>query len=273
MSNIESNQIGFSDEFTYNNEGIKYEITQDGKLMLYVEDCAKALGVTDTKTLKNGSTSTTVRWNRVYEDLVGIEKIANAGDFKSLDKDIKKHIRNELKSMTISESELYLWSFRVDSEQGKLFRNWLANVVLPSLREYGIYVTGMENMTPEQIKKVTDERVERYILRKFGISIRRSLTDAIKQILNPAPHEGYIYANYTNALYRVLFGMECKPYKASLGLGEKDSLRDTVDDNTLTSIAKAEEFMGNLIISGVSDLNTLENMIANWYANYSPVIN
>ncbi|MCC0684091.1 hypothetical protein [Clostridioides sp. ZZV14-6345] len=82
-------QIGFSDEFTYNNHASKYEITQDGLLKLYVEDCAKALGVVDNKVLKNGEISSTVRWNRVYDDLVGIEKIANVGDFKKLDKDIK----------------------------------------------------------------------------------------------------------------------------------------------------------------------------------------
>lgn len=262
-------QIGFSDEFTYNNQPIKYEITQEGTLQLYVEDCAKALGVTDTKTLKGGTKSITVRWNRVYEDLVGIEKIANVGDFKKLDKDTKANLRNEMKTMTITESQLYLWSFRVSSEQGKLFRDWLANIVLPSLREHGIYVNGMENMTPEQIKKVTDARIERYILRKFGIGIRRGLTDTIKQVLNPSPNQWYIYANYTNALYRVLFGMDCKPYKESLGLSEKDSLRDAVDDDTLETIAKAEEFMGSLIMSGISDINILENLVANWHINYT----
>lgn len=262
-------QIGFSDEFSYNNQPINYEITQEGRLQLYVEDCARALGVIDTKILKDGTKSITVRWNRVYEDLVGIERIANVGDFKKLDKEAKANLRNEMKSMTITESQLYLWSFRVSSEQGKLFRDWLANTVLPNLREHGIYVDGMENMTPEQIKKVTDARIERYILRKFGIGIRRELTDTIKEVLNPSPNQWYIYANYTNALYRGLFGMECKPYKESLGLSEKDSLRDAVDDDTLETIAKAEEFMGSLIMSGISDINILENLVTNWYVKYT----
>lgn len=200
---------------------------------------------------------------------MGIEKISNLGDFKKLDKEAKANLRNEMKSMTITESQLYLWSFRVSSEQGKLFRDWLANTVLPNLREHGIYVDGMENMTPEQIKKVTDARIERYILRKFGIGIRRELTDTIKEVLNPSPNQWYIYANYTNALYRGLFGMECKPYKESLGLSEKDSLRDAVDDDTLETIAKAEEFMGSLIMSGILDINILENLVTNWYVKYT----
>lgn len=262
-------QIGFSDEFSYNNQPIKYEITQEGRLQLYVEDCARALGVTQSKKLKDNTESITVRWERVYDDLVGIEKISSFGDFKKLDKETKANLRNEMKSMTITESQLYLWSFRVSSEQGKLFRDWLANTVLPNLREHGIYVDGMENMTPEQIKKVTDARIERYILRKFGIGIRRGLTDAIKRTLKPTSTQWYIYANYTNALYRGLFGMDCKTYKESLGLSEKDSLRDAVDDDTLEMIAKAEELMSGLIMSKMTDVNMLESIITNWHENYT----
>ncbi|MDI0267206.1 hypothetical protein QIW52_14575 [Clostridioides difficile] len=76
-------QIGFSDEFTYNNQALKYEITQDGLLKLYVEDCAKALGVTQSKKLKDDTDSITVRWERVYEDLVGIEKSPVLGILKN----------------------------------------------------------------------------------------------------------------------------------------------------------------------------------------------
>lgn len=268
---MESYEIGFSDEFTYDGSIIKYEVTEQGKLQLYVEDCARALGVTDSRTLKDGSTSTTVRWNRVYDDLVGIEKIANTGDFKKLGKEAKKELRESMKSTTITETELYLWSFRVGSDKGKAFRDWLARIVLPNLREHGIYITGMEDMTPEEVKQVADERVERYILRKYGISIRRSLTDAIKQVLNPAPYEGYVYANYTNLLYNVLFGMDCKEYKEELGLKKKDSLRDNIRDSedyeSLTDIAKAEEFMGNLILSGITDSGMLKNMMDTWHSS------
>lgn len=186
-------QIGFSDEFTYNNLPIKYDITTNGHLGLYVEDCAKALGVTQTKNTNNG-TSTTIRWERVYGDLVGIEKIPNFGDFKNLSKEDKKKQREIMKKMTITEQELYLWSFRVDTEQGKKFREWLANVVLPNLRQHGIYVTGMENMNVAEIQLAVQERTEAYILRKFGIGVRKELTDAIKEVINPLPCEAnYVY--------------------------------------------------------------------------------
>lgn len=269
---MESYEIGFSDEFTYDGSVIKYEVTEKGKLQLYVEDCARALGVVKVSTLTDKTESITVRWDRVYDDLVGIEKIPSLGNFGEMGKEEKKEVRDSLKSMTISETELYLWSFRVASDQGKLFRDWLARVVLPNLREHGIYITGMEDMTPEEVKQVADERVERYILRKYGVSIRRSLTDAIKQVLNPAPYEGYVYGIYTNLLYNVLFGMDCKEYKDQLGLEKKDSLRDSIRDSddftTLTDIAKAEEFMGNLILSGVTDHSMLKSMMDNWHCSF-----
>jgi prophage antirepressor-like protein len=44
--------------------------------------------------------------------------------------------------VTITASDLHLWSFRVKSKQGKSFRHWLAKVVLPYLRKHNIYVAG-----------------------------------------------------------------------------------------------------------------------------------
>ncbi|HEY8890703.1 MAG TPA: hypothetical protein VIM70_10645 [Clostridium sp.] len=263
-------QIGFSDEFSYGDAFIRYEITKDNKLNLYVEDCAKALGVVKNSNLKGGSESVTVRWDRVYDDLVGVERIPTLGNFTSLSNEEKKTLRNEIKAMTITETQLYLWSFRVDSEQGKKFREWLAITVLPNLREHGIYVAGMEKMTPEEIKRVTDERIEMYVLRKFGIGIRKSLTDTIKKVLNPATYEGYIYAKYTNIVYNSLLGMDCKEYKELLGLDKKDSLRDKFRDSgnekALNNIAKAEDFMGNLMMSGITDEMMLKDLITNWYS-------
>lgn len=263
-------QIGFADNFSYGNEVIKYEITKDNTIQLYVEDCARALGVTQTKKTKDGI-STTVRWEEVSDDLIAIDKIPTSWDLKKADKPLKKDIRNNLKSMTISETELYLWSFRVDSEQGKKFRDWLAKIVLPNLREHGIYVTGMENMNAEQVKRVTNERIESYVLRKWGVGIRRCLTDTIQKIIQPETYESWKYGTYTNIIYSVLFGYECKPYKELLGLNEKDSLRDYMMENgmdeDINMIAKAEDFMSSLIMSGITDVNMLTNLMTNWYKN------
>jgi len=167
---------------------------------------------------------------------------------------------------------LYLWSFRVDGEQGKKFREWLATVVLPCLREYGIYITNMENMSASEIEIAVKERTEAYILRKHGINIRKSLTDTIKKYINPAPYESdRYYGGFTNIVYNVLFGLDCKPYKILIGAEEKDNLRDYLKDKDMSTelnhISKAEDFMCNLIMSGVKDEKQLKTFLTNWYSN------
>lgn len=269
---MENLQIGFSDEFTYGDNSIRYIITNDNKLELFVEDCAIALGVTKTSELKNGKTSITVRWDRVYDDLIGIEKIPNVGNFKNMDSTGKKNIRNKLKQTTISESDLYLWSFRVGSTQGKSFRDWLAKFVLPNLRQYGIYVNGMENMNATEVQIAIDERKEAYVLRKYGINIRKSLTDTIKKIINPSPFESdRYYGGFTNIVYRVLFGCNCKEYKIFIGANDKDNLRDYLKENNMNKeldlISKAEDCMCNLIMIGIKEEDMLKDYLVKWYGN------
>lgn len=106
-------QVGFSDEFAYDNLPIKYDITIDGHLGLYVEDCARALGVIDRKKLQDGSYSITVRWNRVYDDLVGIGILPFEGKYINFTKSKKKLVRKQLKQMLISNEELIVWCNRI----------------------------------------------------------------------------------------------------------------------------------------------------------------
>ncbi|WP_346938194.1 hypothetical protein [uncultured Clostridium sp.] len=121
-------QIGFSDDFTYGEEVIKYEITTDNKLQLYVEDCARALGVTTSKKLKNGNISITVRWDRVYDDLVGIGVLDFIGAYNKLDKVLKYKIRNNLKSMTIDLKTVLMWCKNTNTHKSNEFIQALHNV-------------------------------------------------------------------------------------------------------------------------------------------------
>ena len=255
-------QIGFSDEFNFGNNIIKFEISADRKLGLYVEDCALALGVSKVQKRKTGE-FTNVRWERVYEDLQAIDVVPNSGNWSHLSVDEK----DEFKKMTISESSLYKWSFRVGTTQGKEFVDWLATVVLPNLREHGIYVTGMEHMNAEEIKLAVEERTQAYVLRKFGITIRKSLTDAIKRHINPRPEEAYLYGQYTNIIYRALFDMDCNGCKEQLGI-TNESFRDTLRDNSMSKeindIIEAEKFMCNLFDAGVTDINIITTMMNTW---------
>lgn len=255
-------QIGFSDEFNFGNNIIRFEISSERKLGLYVEDCALALGVSRVQRRKTGE-FTNVRWERVYEDLQAIDAVPNSGHWSDLNTDEKE----QFKKMTISERDLYKWSFRVGTEQGKEFVEWLVTIVLPNLREHGIYVTGMEHMNAEEVKLAVEKRTQAYVLRKFGITVRKSLTDAIKKYINPRPEEAYLYGQYTNIIYRALFNMDCTKCKEVLGI-TNESFRDTLRDNNMSKeindIIDAEKFMCNLFESGMTDINIITTIMNNW---------
>ncbi|MGL5764512.1 MAG: hypothetical protein ACRCX8_02610 [Sarcina sp.] len=155
----------------------------------------------------------------------------------------------------------------INTDSSNRFKNWLTDIVLPHLREHGLYVTGMEKMNAKEIKQVTDERLEKYIFRKYGIKVRRSLTDTIKNRLNPTPSQSYIYADYTNLVYKVLFGMTCQDFKETKGMNKKDNLRDNIPKEQLNLIAKAEEFVANMMLAGVIEKESLSNMLNTWYGN------
>lgn len=127
MSEMES-QIGFSDEFGYGSELIKYNVSRDGKLGLAIEDCARALGITDSKILKDDSVSTTVRWNRVYEDLVGIGVLEFIGTYSTLDNRTKKKLRDKIKCMTLDINSLFIWCNNVDTHKSNNFMQFLKNI-------------------------------------------------------------------------------------------------------------------------------------------------
>ena len=64
-----------------------------------------------------------------------------------------------------------------------------------------------------------------------------------------------------------MFGMDCKDYKAKLGLKKTEHLRNVLDEHQLEAIAKGEDFMANLMSSGIKDQAMLKNIMTNWWNN------
>lgn len=166
-----------------------------------------------------------------------------------------------------TEDGLYDFMLECRTEKCKPFRKWLVKQVLPCIRKYGFYMDGIENMSAEEIKAEADRRIEQYVLRKFGIGIRKQLTQTIKDCLEPNPKDKYIYARYTNTIYRGIFGMDCLALKKSKGLSKKDNLRDYMTDKELDFLSRAEDYVCGLIQGGITDIEMITTMISNWYNN------
>ncbi|MGL5764511.1 MAG: hypothetical protein ACRCX8_02605 [Sarcina sp.] len=100
-------QIGFSDNFSYNNQPIRYEITKDGRMRVYVKDCAIALGRSKIE-IKNKQEYHSFRWQRIYDDLTKC-KILDDKFFRPDLVEKETTYKKIVESMTIYENELYKW--------------------------------------------------------------------------------------------------------------------------------------------------------------------
>ena len=64
------------------------------------------------------------------------------------------------------------------------------------------------------------------IERHKGIAVRQAMTKSIQQSNEDARMHGHAYSNYTNCIYKELFGMTAAQLRARFGVGKKGDLRD-----------------------------------------------
>lgn len=87
-----------------------------------------------------------------------------------------------MRSLLINESGLYSAILGSKLESAKRFKHWVTSEVLPSIHKNGGYITGQENMTPEQImaaglqaaRKIIDSKNRQIEAQKTDIQRMRS---------------------------------------------------------------------------------------------------
>lgn len=95
--------------------------------------------------------------------------------------------------------------------------------------------------------------MEDYILtRQQSKLARRSLTDAIRDILPDSPHKRFMYKNYTDLIYKTLFGKNTRQLKQELNLPDDANLREHLSSDKLRIVEKRERIVENLLDSGYS---------------------
>jgi hypothetical protein len=117
-------------------------------------------------------------------------------------------------------------------EVGDRYRSEAARLVLA-------YYEAPEDLAVAAFDRIKDPvKMVRTAARIEGIAARRLETNAFAE--TGLITEGWQYADLTNATYQGLFGADAKGLKAQLGLKPKDSLRDSLDDISLTAIKLSE---------------------------------
>lgn len=101
--------------------------------------------------------------------------------------------------------------------------------------------------------------------REKGIAVRQALTKALQQSAENERMHGHAYSNYTNCIYKVLFGKNAAQLRSDFGIGKDDSLRDCFSKEDIRSVQSMECLVNGLVDCGwgydqVKDFISKNNM-------------
>lgn len=88
------------------------------------------------------------------------------------------------------------------------------------------------------------------IERQKGIAVRQALTKALQQSTENERMHGHAYINYTNCIYKVLFGMSAKQLRERYGVDHKTDLRDCFTAEELAAVQSMERLVSGLVDCG-----------------------
>jgi Rha family phage regulatory protein len=111
------------------------------------------------------------------------------------------------------------------------------------------YIEAFNKMESE-LKRLYTERQQWQIERDKGVVIRHILTDTIKMKITKSPNKRFAYPNYTNLIYRNLFGKTAKELESDYGVKAKENLRDFFTGDDLAKVQSMEMLVSSLINCG-----------------------
>lgn len=106
------------------------------------------------------------------------------------------------------------------------------------------------NQMESELKRLYTERQQWQIERDKGVVIRHILTDTIKMKITESPNKRFDYPNYTNLIYRNLFGKTAKELESDYGVKAKENLRDFFTGDDLAKVQSMEMLVSSLINCG-----------------------
>lgn len=85
------------------------------------------------------------------------------------------------------------------------------------------------------------------IQREVGIIERKRMTSAISKYIPDSKSKKFAYPNYTNMIYKVIFGCDAKALKEKRNVKTNDALRDSFTELELKSVEEVETIVTGLI--------------------------
>lgn len=98
------------------------------------------------------------------------------------------------------------------------------------------------------IEEKTDvDRKSWAIQREVGIIERKRMTSAISKYIPESKHKKFVYPNYTNMIYKILFGCDAKTLRSERKVKTNDALRDSFSESELRKVEEVETIVTGLI--------------------------
>lgn len=101
-----------------------------------------------------------------------------------------------------------------------------------------------------QFNAMEDVLLGKRIEREKGVVSRQSLTKAIQQSAENDRMHGHAYSNYTNCIYKVLFGKTAAQLREERGIGKADNLRDCFEQEEIEAVQYMEQLVSGLVGCG-----------------------
>lgn len=99
------------------------------------------------------------------------------------------------------------------------------------------------------------------IEREKGVAVRQALTKAIQQSRENDRMHGHAYSNYTNCIYKSLFGMNATQLREKYGISKKENIRDKLSQEELRALQSMECLVSGLVDCGW-EYHQIQNFIA-----------
>ena len=106
------------------------------------------------------------------------------------------------------------------------------------------------NAMGETLKRIYEERKQWEIERAKGVVVRHILTDTIKSMLPESSNKKFAYPNYTNLVYKVLFGKSANDLRQEFKIQKCESVRDYFTADELAEVENLERLSTELINLG-----------------------
>lgn len=97
------------------------------------------------------------------------------------------------------------------------------------------------------IEAIRTGRISQQVLREAGITVRRTLTDSIRDYVEDSPHKKFQYRNYTDLIYKNTLGKTAKEMREERGIGKDEKIRDFLSADELEAVLKAERQVSTLL--------------------------